>query len=72
MAERTVKVRIAVAVDPSGDWNACGCKGMEDGEMMALACDTVGGGEARYFLTAELPIPSPSEIPARVESEVTE
>lgn len=63
----TVKVRIAVAVDADGDWNACGGSGMDDGEAMDIAIDVVGNGEARYWLTAELPVPEPQEIEATVE-----
>ena len=52
-----VKVRIAVAVDHTGDWNAYGTKNGKDKEMMGIAVETVEDGEARYFLEAELDIP---------------
>jgi hypothetical protein len=69
---RTVKVRIAVAVDPTGDWNSCGYKtsdkGDEDG-VMQICVDTLGSGEARYWLTAELEVPEAKEVVATVEKE---
>lgn len=52
-----VKVRVAVAVDPTGHWNATGWRGAKDGQMMELAVETVEDGEARYFLEAELEVP---------------
>lgn len=48
---KTVKVRIAVAVD----------------EAHGYAIDTLIPGEARYWLTAELPVPEAQEIAATVE-----
>lgn len=64
---RTVKVRIAVAIDPKGNWNACGGQGMPDDESMSLAVDAVADGEARYFLEADLAIPEAPTIQAKVE-----
>lgn len=63
-----VKVRIAIAVDASGDWNSCGCKGMDDDDAMGIASDTVASGEARYWLTAEVDVPEPVTIDAAVEA----
>lgn len=34
-----VKVRIAVAVDPSGDWNSSGWGGSSDDDKTGLAMD---------------------------------
>lgn len=63
---RTVKVRIAVAVDPEGDWNAVAWsdKGVSasDGDMMDIACDTVLDGEARYWVEVELPVPDRTPV----------
>jgi hypothetical protein len=60
---KTVKVRIAVAVDPSGDWSASGWLKRDgkvaEGEAMDIAIDGVNEGEARYWVEAELPIPEP-------------
>ena len=61
-----VKVRIAVAVDPSGDWNSAGWSGGSDDNMMSCACDTVANGEARYWLEAELAIPETPTVHADV------
>jgi hypothetical protein len=71
MADETVKVRVAVAVDAEGDWNACGwSKGAgkppgapadpapgPDSELAEAACEHVREGERVFYLTAELPIP---------------
>ena len=62
---RTVRVRIAVAVDPTGDWSSAGWKSADPGELHSYAIDTLEVGERRYWLEADLEIP---EIPAmRVE-----
>lgn len=65
-----VKVRIAVAVDPTGAWNSCGWKSttpQDDEELMGMACEPLETGEAYYWLTAELDIPSAQEVSATVE-----
>lgn len=64
---KTVKVRIAVAVDPTGRWAAHGWVDAEDGFMMDLAVDSVEAGEARYFVEAELEAPEAQTIEAEVE-----
>jgi hypothetical protein len=59
----TVRVRIAVAVDPSGKWNAVGytkdgdANNLLSDEDMESACEFVSGGEARYWITATLAVP---------------
>jgi hypothetical protein len=67
---RTVKVRIAVAVDPDGDWNSAGWSkrdGQPAGEdAMELACDNVGTGERRYWIEAELMVPEPEDVQGEV------
>lgn len=53
-----VKVRIAVAVDASGNWNSCGASVFNnDKETMDLALEGVDPGERRYWLDAELDVP---------------
>lgn len=69
---KTVKVRIAVAVDRLGNWNSCGWPATakdHEGDMMALSCETVEPGEARFWITAELPIPEVKEVAGEVERE---
>ena len=60
---KTVKVRIAVAVDHYGNWNASGWLNHDgkiaEGEAMDIAIDGVNEGEAKYWVEAELPIPEP-------------
>lgn len=63
---KTVKVRIAVAVDPTGYWTAFGDKSMSDKAMMDITIDSVELGEARYFLIAELALPETKEVQAKI------
>ena len=66
---KTVRVRIAVAVDPDGFWSANGWAGSNEKVHMERACDTVGEGEARYWLEADLPIPEQQTFEATVTEE---
>ena len=62
-----VHVRIAVAVAPSGAWNACGFSSAEsDADMMDLCIETLDSGEARYWLEAYLEVPSAPVVQATV------
>lgn len=63
----TVDVRIAVAVDETGQWNSCGFAGATDEEMMGLVVEPLEPGELRRFITATLPLPAVQEIKGRVE-----
>lgn len=65
---QTVHVRVAVAVDTEGAWNACGWSEGNDEQASSIARDTVGQGEACYFLTADLPVPASRDVEARVEN----
>lgn len=63
-----VKVRVAVGVDNTGDWNAYGTKNAKDKDMMGIAVETLEYGEARYFIEAELDVPETDvTVPAQVE-----
>jgi len=64
---KTVKVRIAVLVDPKGAWAAYGGNGISDATAMDNCLDGVGDNDARFWLTAELPVPEAQEIAATVE-----
>lgn len=64
----TVRVKIGVAVDGSGNWASIGYKRMEDGELV-IAADGLDA-DARYFwLEADLPMP---ETETRKAQEVIE
>lgn len=67
MESKTVKVRIAVAVDPEGAWHCCGWDGCDEQEAFSYCIDSLGSGESRYILTAELAIPEVVEVPAAIE-----
>jgi len=80
---RTVKVKIAVAVDSDGNWNAVGWnlippkKDVEmtenqiaqaEGGMMDDAVDCLSQtGEARYWVEAELPLPTIDTVDGEVK-----
>ena len=58
----TVKVKIAVAVDPTGLWCAHGATEISDDDAFDTPVECVGFGEARYWVTAELAIPEPTTV----------
>lgn len=65
---KTVKVRIAVAVDDKGNWSAFGNSYSTHLEMGSLAKAPIRYVEAQvHWLTAELPVPEPAEVAATVE-----
>ena len=65
----TVRVRIAAAVNPDGEWNACGWSGTaSDDDKMSLCVDPLAAGEKRYWLEAELEIPSVDTVQASVST----
>ena len=64
---KTVKVRIAVAVDTQGNWASSGWSEKGDqvdiNEYMAdIARECVGEGEALYWVEAEIPMPEVQTI----------
>jgi len=59
---KTVKVKIAVSVDPTGDWFSAGWKGASEEEMHSYTIDGLENGESRYWLEAELPVPEAPTI----------
>lgn len=72
----TVRVRIAVVVDPSGKWNAVGYS--KDGDLnnvlgdddMDFAIEGLGdgSGESRFWITATLPVPEAATVEGEVSS----
>jgi hypothetical protein len=69
----TVFVKIAVAVDAKGKWNACGWSApgkLISDDAMGIAVEGVGEGEARYYVTAVLQVPDPeaATVEGKVES----
>lgn len=70
---KTVRVRIAVAVDADGAWNASGWSSKNktyDADAMGCAIENVGEGEARYWLEADVPLPAgATAIEAEVKPE---
>lgn len=68
-AMKTVRVRIAVAVTESGDWSACGGKGMLDEDCRSAALDGLGDGDidSVHWIVADVPIPESTQIEGTVE-----
>lgn len=66
MAEK-VTVRIAVSVDPTGDWYAAGWKGARSDDMRSCTLDTLESGERHYWITAELEVPAIDTIHGTAE-----
>lgn len=71
MASKTVKVRIAVAVNEDGEWVACGNSGWDDGESEGEAIFILGDEATpdTHFVIAEVPLPEPDK-PHEVRGEV--
>ena len=54
----SVRVRIAVAVLPSGKWNACGWSSGKDKDLIFFAREPLEeDGEEYHFIEATLPVP---------------
>ena len=67
-----MKIRIAVAVDSSGEWRAQGWSHSDEVGVMAYAMDGVDLDErklaiAQYWVEAEVEIPAPKVIQATAE-----
>jgi hypothetical protein len=63
---KKTKVRIALAVDSQGVWNACGWsrdgKPASDDDMMTAAVETVSDGENQYWVEVEVEIPEAKTV----------
>lgn len=71
-AQKTVAVRIAVAVDAEGKWFANGWHDARGNDAMTEATERVGLGEARYWVTAELPVPVPEVVGTVSDRDLTD
>lgn len=65
---KTVRVRIAVAVDSDGDWNACGSRTTTDDGAAQYAADTVGSPYHVRFVEAQVPVPDVATIRGEVKA----
>ena len=61
---KTVKVKIALAIDPEGRWAVAGWSDADLDDLHSFAIDHISTGEARYWLTADVPIPETNELEA--------
>jgi len=64
-----MKIRIAVAVAPNGEWNSAGWgrpeKEVPDRDKMDLAVEPIEAG-ARYFIEAEVNLPTTTTVKGAV------
>lgn len=68
---KTIKVRIAVAVDPKGRWYAHGTDTFprnHDELLEVVDMDQCGPNEALYWITAELAVPEIQEVAGKAET----
>lgn len=72
MAE-TVRVRIAVGVDPKGNWQAHGYKGASEADAIGFALevwdseiDDHASGVVTHWIEADIPLPAPQTVEGRV------
>lgn len=66
MAQK-IKVRIALAVDKTGDWNASGWKAGSDEDKMDSAVGGVKLGENRYWIETEVELPEAKVVSVDAE-----
>lgn len=71
MTAKTVRVRIAVAVIPNGEWACAGWSTSHSAASYAndafgRAVDSLESGEARYWIEADIPIPETQTIAGTV------
>lgn len=60
-----MKVRIAVAVTPTGDWSAAGWSGETESTLKSLAREPFADAEV-FWVEAELPIPETRVVEGKV------
>lgn len=68
-----MKIRIALAVDATGDWCASGWGNLTDGkdrskDAMDIAVDATAPGEARYWIDLEVEAPVVPTIQAEAKA----
>lgn len=68
---KTVRVRIAVAVNEHGHWNASGYFKWNKGEARETALEGLDepGAETIHYVEADVPIPAPQTIEGTVTTE---
>jgi hypothetical protein len=65
---KTVRIRIAVAVDSGGGWNSCGwgsSRGNEkDDELISLVMEPMDDAVVRlHWVECDVPVPTAIEVP---------
>lgn len=61
--QKTVRVRIAVAIGDDGQWNCCGWRGCADEDARGIASDTLESEQfVIHWVEADIPVPQPQTI----------
>ena len=68
----TADIRVAVAVAPDGSWGAFGAHNVSADDSFSCASEDLPCGEARYWLTATLPLPKTNVRQAVIADAVTD
>lgn len=63
---KTVRVRIAVAVNSDGEWYAKSGSKYEEEVMAMDAMDSINNPSITYFVEADIPVPEAQVIEGRV------
>jgi hypothetical protein len=63
---KTIKVRIALAVDKNGKYAASGYSNQKDADAFSFIVDDLESGEARYFVEVEVPLPAVEVVKGEV------
>jgi hypothetical protein len=66
---KTIKVRVALAITPTGKWVANGWSDGDEEEMIQTCLEYMDGKEQIVWLEAEVPIPDVPVIKAEVANE---
>lgn len=64
---KTVRVRMAVAVDEKGGWYAAGWPTDHESDIVSYVDQTMCGFTDWFWLEADIPIPEPQVIEAEVK-----
>ena len=64
---KTVKVRVALAIMPTGKWVAGGWSEGEEDDIIQTCLEYMSGEEQMVWLEAEVPIPEVPVIRAEVQ-----
>ena len=59
----SIKALIYIAIPPTGKWAAYGATGLSEQDAMSVVLECTDGGERRYFVEGDLPVPDIAALP---------